>query len=168
MAICETATSNKLWCVVNTQFQAEKVAASVLSAQGVETYVPLIYPARKKPNSGRPLFPCYMFAHLDPDYRNITAIRKTQGVKYILPYSGEPESIDDDLIRDIREVETTINRRPYLNPGSKVLITEGQFAGLVATLERRPDPQMLTRVLLDILGKKLSLEIGYGFLTKVR
>jgi transcriptional antiterminator RfaH len=52
-----------------------------------------------------------------------------------------------------------MNWMPKLKPGDQVRIEDGPFAALVGTLERL-DPSGRVRVLLDLLGREVSVTLS--------
>jgi transcriptional antiterminator RfaH len=80
-----------------------------------------------------PLFPQYIFIHLDCVNDNWHPIRSTRGVHQIVRFNTDPLPIRDEVIEGIH---TRLGDHPikelYLRPGERVRIVEGAFSRLEA------------------------------------
>ena len=74
----------KRWYVIYTKPRGERIAEENLQGQGYETYLPRSDPpherACKRVAAPEPLFPRYLFIHLDVERENPSPIRSTFGV----------------------------------------------------------------------------------------
>ena len=72
------------WYAVQTKPRQELVAEQNLQRQGFVTYLPRIRLRKRKRNklvdAVEPLFPRYLFIHVDPDQDSLAPVRSTLGV----------------------------------------------------------------------------------------
>src|ERR1700674_1287007 len=105
------------WFVVRTQSRAEEKAMQHLTNQGFAAYLPRyrrrVRHARRNEIVLRPLFPGYLFVHLDPNRCRWRSINGTVGVHEILANGDTPLAVLDRIIEEIkgRENETGAGKR---------------------------------------------------------
>jgi transcriptional antiterminator RfaH len=156
------------WYVVQTKPQSERLVESKLGARSIEAFLPRIEnPRRHGPARIEPLFPCYLFVHLDRRPADLSAVRWTPGVRRILSTGDEPVPVDEQVIGTIRSrlgEEGVVRLGPPFGPGDRVRITEGPMAGLCGILVRFASRAKRVRVLLDLLH--VPVEIDWYLLEK--
>ena len=91
----------------------------------------------KKDMQEKPMFPCYIFAHIDK--KQILATRTTKGVVFIVTNRHEIITMRDSEIEAIRRFEATqrkfhIRETAQLVKGAHATILSGEFAGLEGVL----------------------------------
>lgn len=100
-----------------------------------------------------PLFPGYLFIHLDNVNDNWIPIRSTRGVMCIVRFTEYPEPIPDELIARIRwQVAERPVSEAYFMAGDRVVITEGAFSQIEAIFianDGRERVQLLMQILSD-------------------
>src|SRR5271170_463751 len=102
---CES-NSRTRWYAVSTQSRQEKVAANTLGALGITHFLPL--QLRKRQWSDRiqaidvPLFPGYLFVHIDPWSSVKIEVLKAPGVARFIGDRTGPLPIQDSEIDGIR------------------------------------------------------------------
>lgn len=155
------------WFVVYTQPQAETRALQHLERQGFHCFLPRIRRlrrhARKVEPVTAPLFPRYLFVHLELGTRCWRAINGTRGVVGLLSDGSRPlpvpRGVVEDLLRGCDEgAVVPAAALAGLTKHSKIRITSGPFAGQlaeVADIVRRD----WVEVLLNILGVPTSLAL---------
>jgi transcriptional antiterminator RfaH len=151
----------KVWYLVYCKPRQESVARENLIRQGYETYLPFMRDVRRR--QGRrvsliaPMFPRYLFIHLNRETDNWAPIRSTLGVVSIVRFGGTAASVPDDLLAMLRSREDAqgIQILPVeeYKPGSRVRITQGGFAGYEGIFQASTGRDRVT-VLLDVLGRK--------------
>ncbi len=103
-----------------------------------------------------PMFPRYLFIHLNRQTDNWGPIRSTLGVVSIVRFGREAARVPDDLVAALRSREDTqgIQILPIeeYKPGSRVRITQGGFAGYEGIFQAASGRDRVT-VLLDMLGR---------------
>jgi transcriptional antiterminator RfaH len=111
----------------------------------------------------RPLFPGYVFIHIDPERDRWRPILSTIGVRTIIRF-GEtigalPESFVDSLRAREEDGAIPVPRpREYYSPGQKVLLREGPLDGLIATVLLADDKERLL-VLMQILKRSVRVSV---------
>jgi transcriptional antiterminator RfaH len=151
----------RAWYLVNCKARQESVARENLTRQGYETYLPFMRDVRRR--QGRrvsliaPMFPRYLFIHLNCETDNWAPIRSTLGVVSIVRFGRTAASVPDDLLAMLRSREDAqgIQILPVeeYKPGSRVRITQGGFAGYEGIFQAATGRDRVT-VLLDVLGRK--------------
>jgi transcriptional antiterminator RfaH len=154
--------------VVHTKPRQEGrvIAHLALRAPSVEVFFPRIEVVRR--HAGRrvavlePLFPCYLFVWMSLTPATFDAVRWTPGARRILGDGERPVAVPEEMVRVIQErmqplgfVRVGLN----LQPGCRVRIRNGPFAGLEAIFERPTSRRDRVRVLLELLGTLTPLEI---------
>ncbi len=154
------------WYVVQTKPQSERRVEAKLAFRSVETFLPRIEnPSRRGLVRIEPLFPGYLFVHVDRLPASLDAVRWTPGVRRILSAGGEPAPLDDQVINTIRSrlgEEGFVRVGLPFGPGDQVRITDGPMAGLSGILERLTSRAGRVRVLLGLL--QIPVEIDWYLL----
>lgn len=132
----------------------------------LEVFVPLIEVPQKR--KGRkltllePLFPGYLFATIPPEPSAWSTVRWTPGVKHILSCGEDPVRVPSGLIAEIRaRVAEHGFVRPGLpfEPGERVRLRKGPFAGLEGIFERQLSPTGRVRVLVQLLSRTIPIDM---------
>jgi transcriptional antiterminator RfaH len=155
------------WFVVRTQPRAEEKAMRHLSNQAFDAYLPRyerrIKHARQHKIVLRPLFPSYLFVHLDPDLCRWRSINGTVGVREILTDGGMPLRVHDRIIDEIRarEDETGAIKlvRPTFARGQVVKLLDGPLADVGALFEEMRDDNRAI-LLVSLLGRKVRMQVA--------
>jgi transcriptional antiterminator RfaH len=155
----------KLWVVVNTQAQRERLATEQIGNQGFEVYCPLfkrrIKHARRFQDVLRPLFPGYVFVAVDPNREQWRPLMSTVGVRSVLRNGERPSTLDERFIDALRarEIAGAIIKpsEPY-KVGEQVKLSGGVFDGLVAEIVRLDDAKRLT-VMLNLLSGQVKTSV---------
>jgi transcriptional antiterminator RfaH len=163
------------WYLVYAKPRQEPVAQENLVRQGFEIYLPLIRQPRKR--SGKrvtiiaPMFPRYLFIHLDSHNDNWGPIRSTLGVASLVRFGQTPAQVPDDLITAIRsrEDEHGIHVMPAdeYKPGGRVRITEGSFMGYEGIFLAKTGHDRVL-ILLDILGRHTRASVDAAAIEPAR
>jgi transcriptional antiterminator RfaH len=149
------------WYLLHCKPRQDGRAIENLQRQGFECFGPA-RPVERLRDGRRcsvmePLFPGYLFIHLDPNNDNWGALRSTRGVDQIVRFNEYPLPIRNELISDIRSrLAQSIVEEPYLKPGERVRITGGPFAQLEAIFVANDGDQRVI-LLLNILAKDQQL-----------
>lgn len=103
-----------------------------------------------------PMFPRYLFIHLNSQTDNWAPIRSTLGVVSVVRFGRAAARVPDDLITALKSREDIqgIQILPVdeYRPGSRVRITQGGFAGYEGIFQAVSGRDRVT-VLLDVLGR---------------
>jgi|ERR1700737_4927359 len=154
------------WAVVTTQPHREPVALENLARQGFPAYCPSvrrrITHARRTRDVLRPLFPGYLFVHVNSDQLQYRPILSTRGVRTLVRFGQRPSFLEDAFIRDLksREVDGVIVRPPSpYEVGQTVRIAGGPFDGIVAAIIEMDEKDRLV-VLMNLLNRSTKVKIG--------
>ena len=106
----------------------------------IEYYLPMLSVRDKRHKDDmqeKPMFPCYIFAHIDK--KQILATRSTKGVYFIVTNRHEIITMRDSEIEAIRRFEATkrnfqIRETARLVKGARAKILSGEFTGLEGVL----------------------------------
>lgn len=163
------------WLALYTKPRMERQVNQVLTGQGVETYLPLIYKyskhrRRKEP---APFFPCYLFARVDPSSAAFLSLAWTPGLRSVVRFDGKVAWVPDQVVAHIKERLVQLEQTGYseclgFKPGDRVRIEAGPLEGLEAIFDRATSATGRVRILLDVLGRLTACEIESDRLAKVR
>ena len=164
---------NTNWYVAATKPNGESIAAFNLEQQNFTTYVPRITVrqshARRIEMVLRPLFPGYIFVHLDPAVARWRAINGTIGVRYILENDGRPQRIRPGFIDALKEREieglVTLPGAGYV-PGQIVEVLDGPFTNHIGKI-LSADKAGRLRLLLELLGGEVVSTLSDHMVKKV-
>ena len=140
-------TDTPSWCAVMTRPGAETAVAKSFEKDDdphgqkpIEYYLPMLAvrdKRRKNELHEKPMFPCYIFAHINK--KQILATRSTKGVLFLVTNRHEVITMRDSEIEAIRRFEATerqfqIRETSKLVKGARAKILNGEFAGLEGVL----------------------------------
>lgn len=156
----------RAWYLVYCKPRQESVARENLTRQGYETYLPCMRDVRRRQGKRvsliAPMFPRYLFIHLNRETDNWAPIRSTLGVVSIVKFGRAAARVPDDLLAMLRSREDVqgIQLLPVeeYKPGSRVRITQGGFAGYEGIFQAASGRDRVT-VLLDVLGRKARASV---------
>ena len=147
------------WWVVATKPHGEFQAKKHLEAQGMCTYLPIIYHEVIRRGSrlvkSVPLFSRYLFLLNNTQAQaSIHTIRSTRGVSHLLMADEHPAIAKGDLIDAIRSFadNTQRNNQNYFRPGDPVCIINGPFSGLEGVYQM-DNGELRSMVLLEFMHK---------------
>jgi len=161
------------WYVIQTKPKKESEAKSYLSLKGIEVFYPRMefYSQRSgKPNKEiRPLFPNYIFGSFDA-VRDYTLVRYGRGVNKIVCFGGEPASMSEVVIEEIRRrIDETgiVSRKFDLKPNEPVRVRCGPFRDFLGIFEKWMPEKERVRILLNLIGYQPQIELHYSMIEKV-
>jgi len=137
-----------------------------LTKTGMEAFLPVVerlnkWKDRKKLVSF-PLFPGYLFVHINKSYSDMLAVLKMQGVvRFLGLIPSDPEPVPEDQIVSLKklvESKESLDPYPYLKEGQMVRIKSGPLAGVEGILVERAGQHILV-LSVDILRQGVSLKI---------
>jgi len=160
-------STEKRWYLLYSKPKKEELARVNLERQGYPTYLPMMRTPRRR--SGRriirvePMFPRYLFIHLDTESDNWAPIRSTLGVANLVRFGMYPSPVPEDLVELLaaRENAEGVQDIPLhsFEEGQKVRIEEGPFMGYEGIFLARTSQERVM-VLLDIVGKAAKAQIN--------
>ena len=161
------------WYVIQTKPRQEKRAQLNLEQQGYECYLPLLAVEklrnRKLSVVEEPLFARYLFIHLDDSQagKSWVPIRSTKGVSHMVTFGTEYAKVEEQLITTLRAQrdQAGYQPKPLFEPGERVLVTSGPFAGIEAVYQMSNGEER-AMVLIELLSKTTQLQISPVNLSK--
>jgi transcriptional antiterminator RfaH len=163
------------WYVVQTKSRRELDAEENLKRQGYETYLPRIMISKRRRGKFQPvvepLFPRYLFVHIDPEVMNISPIRSTVGVSQMVRFGHVLVAVPDQVINYLklnedRQAGCYIPAEDKYVKGDPVEIVEGPFAGLKGVFDASSGDERVI-VLLNVLGTANRLNLKSSQVTRL-
>jgi len=147
------------WYAVYAQAGKETFAASNLINQGFDVYLPRYRKVRRHARRVEtvlaPLFPRYLFVHMDPLEQRWRSINGTFGVCYLLTDGAAPREVPEEIIDAMlaREDGGIVPIcPPSFRKGQRVQVTDGPFTELEGLFECVDDQQRVV-LLLEFMGR---------------
>jgi transcriptional antiterminator RfaH len=157
------------WYVVQTKPRQEFRALEQLRNQGYECFLPTLQAEKirngKLETSHEPLFTRYLFIQLSSATSNWGPIRSTRGVTHLVAFGGRFASMPDACVEALQSGRPNVQRRLF-EPGERVSITYGPFAGLEG-IYQLPDGEARALVLIDLMSQPQKLKFAVDMLRKV-
>lgn len=153
------------WYVLHCRAQREWQVASMLDQRlGLQVYLPELQYRFRGQNQYAPLFPGYLFVHVDLQLVGLNSINTLPGVVRLVAFGETPESVPDCTIAMLREYTERMNSSGELighgyRPGDTVKIKDGPFDGLEAIFYGPTKPSERVRVLLEFLGSSRQVDV---------
>ncbi len=165
-------TSGPQWYVVQCKPREDARALEHLERQGFTCFLPMLaiekLRHRRQVQVDEPLFPGYLFISLDKIHDNWHSIRSTRGVVQIVRFNQDPLPVRDEIIEAIRDrLASDQPRVPLLQPGERVLITEGCFTDVEAIFVAN-DGNQRVMLLMSILHREQTLSFPVAGIRKVK
>ena len=153
------------WFVVQTKPGDEHRAETHLLNQKIETFLPLLeihqYSNGKMVQKIKPLFPNYIFARLDLKLQYYK-VKWTRGVSKILGTGNGPVPISEKVIESIKEragKDNLVKLEEKLKEGDVVQITSGPLKELSGIFQKKISDNGRVRILLNLIGVDVSVQI---------
>lgn len=155
----------KRWYVAQTLVRAEERARINLERQGFEAYLPRYQRerrhARRRDLIKAPLFPGYIFVHLDLEAQTWRSINGTFGVSQLVSFGERPAAVPDGVVEEIAARENKdglIRLQPRsFHKGEALRIVSGALSECFGLFERMADRDRVI-LLLDLLGRKVRVK----------
>ena len=151
------------WYALMAKPRQEARVAGSLAARGLEVFLPT-YSHRDR-GSGRwltrPFFPRYLFARFDWERTGWAAVQWTTGLSQVVGFDGRPAWLDGALIRHWRQRLELLDGDDFtrLKAGDRVRVQSGPFRDYEAVFDRHLNGQSRVAILVDILGRKTSVQV---------
>jgi len=162
------ATPN--WYAAYICARHEKRVTEQLRQRRVECFLPLYSTIRRWKNGRHqvelPLFPGYVFVHLD--LRDRLRVLEVPSVVRLIGFGGLPTALPTEEIEILRrgmEVGKA-SPHPYLTIGRRVRISSGPFSGLHGILRRRKS-EFRVVVSVELIHRAMALEVDESELAPV-
>ena len=154
------------WYCARTKPKHEHIAAAnVQKNLGLEVFHPRLRierVTRRGPmRLTEPLFPCYIFIRCVMDEK-LDEIRYANGISSIVQFADRIPVVPDLVIEELQACfpagePMVVN--DTLSPGAEVLVADGAFAGMRASVLRIMPARRRVQILLDILGGPTAVEV---------
>ena len=162
------------WYALHTKPRKEHQVRDLLESRGIETYLPALPAAGRRPSrrrSAEPLFACYLFAHLDLGQVPLSSVNWTPGVNRVVSYGGQPAVVRDEIIGWLRRRLQAMDGRDLfqglpLRPSERLRITAGPLRGLEAIFDRRLSGDDRARVFVELMGRLTACELDLACLER--
>jgi transcriptional antiterminator NusG len=155
------------WYALRVRSRHEFFTSEELSRKDIENFLPSVSRVRqwkdRKKTVDFPLFPGYLFVHLDPHPGEFLKVLKTRGsVCFVSLEPGQPTSVPPEEIASLRALLKSgeqLDVFPAFKEGKTVRVKHGPLSGIVGILAKRENVQTFL-VNIDILGRSVGLKIG--------
>jgi len=151
------------WWAVYTRHQHEKTVVEHLSANGIETFLPVYQVVRqwkdRKKHLSLPLFPCYVFVR--GSFERRVQVVSAPGVFCIVSIAGHPAPIPTTQIDAIQLAvgsSLRVEPHPFLRCGDWVRIKSGPLIDVEGILIRKKGSYRLI-LSAELLQKSLAVEV---------
>lgn len=152
----------RTWYLVQSKPRNEARALENLLRQGYETYLPMMEVERlqrgKLLKKMEPLFPRYLFLHLEEGNDNWGPIRSTLGVAGMVRFGLAYATVPDPVVDAIRERPQEIRKRLF-TAGDSVQVVGGPLIGLEGVFEIA-DGEQRSFVLLEFMQKQQRVSVS--------
>ena len=148
------------WLVARTRSRHEKKVALYLTSRNIEHLLPLYVAAgrSRQSRSELPLFPGYIFVRIPRAYR--LQVLQAPGIADFVCFAGGPHRLANDDVEVLRRCAVLGRRsRPcaYVK-GEQVLIADGPFRGIHATVVRSPSSARIV-VSIELIQRSVQVEL---------
>lgn len=159
----------KRWYVAFSKPRQEETARFHLETKAVEVFYPKLFlpVANRRGKQVLPLFPNYLFVHIDIDSPAYTQVLWCRGIKRFVSFGGGPADVEESVIKFMREQADPsglIVARSNLRIGDEVQISKGPFKGLVGIIQEPPDHKSRIRVLMSILNREVRVRVPADYI----
>jgi len=152
----------RAWYLVQSKPRNEMRALENLARQGYETYLPLMEVERlqrgKLLKKMEPLFPRYLFLHLEEGNDNWGPIRSTLGVAGLVRFGQAYALVSDEVMDAVRE-RTQDVKKSLFESGDNVRVVSGPLLGLEGVFEIS-DGEQRSFVLLEFMQKQQRVSVS--------
>ena len=171
----ETHLMDLAWYCARTKPKHEHIAAANLRKYlRLEVFHPQLRVERSTRRGlvrvVEPLFPCYIFVHCAIQ-EQLDAIRYSNGVSNIVHFADRIPTVSDTVILELMQYFNAGEPMPVeekLLPGADVVLGDGAFAGMRASVLRVMPAGRRVQVLLEILGRPTAVEVDRRFVALER
>ena len=156
------------WFAVHVRSNCERGTADYVRDHDIEVFLPTYRaPSKRRDRSvvlNRPLFPGYLFVHIDPRGPERVQVLRAPGTVRIVGFGEEPSPVPDGTIESIRilvgDGDGPARPHPLLRVGKRVEVVGGPFAGargVLSEADSHRKPHLVVEV--NFLGRAVSVPI---------
>jgi len=154
------------WYAIYTKPRHEFVVHGELQKKGIESFLPSFKRLQQWKDRKKfvefPLFPGYLFVHLQHDSGAFLNALKTRGVvTFVSSVPGHPSSVAAEEIQSLKlllDSGEELDVYPHLKEGELIRVRRGPLKGAEGILTRR-DEQYLFLVNIHLLGRSVGVKI---------
>ena len=159
------------WYVIGAKARREQFAQVQLARRGVDTFLPRILepPSFNGRSAIAPLFPGYLFVHIDLEEQFFDVVW-TPGVRKFIGFGTLPSPLDDSVVEFLQQrtgQEGILRTLPDFRPGERVRITHGPLEGLVGIIESPGSGRGRVRVLMELLRRQTRVEVPQQIIERI-
>jgi transcriptional antiterminator RfaH len=162
-----TERAGKCWYLVYSKPRQEKAAVENLLRQNYQVYFPQIRIWRTRRRNRQlvvePLFPRYLFIHLDSQSDNWAPIRSTLGVTSLVRFGAEPARVPDELIAYLQSRQNAEGLHEWAQPtiaiGGRARVVSGPLAGYEGILIAKSSRERVI-ILMDLVGGQVRIKLN--------
>ncbi len=154
------------WYALRCKPRKEEVVWRQVRTQGFESFYPRlrVQPVNPRSRKVQPYFPGYMFVKVDIIEVGLSTFQWMPHAVGLVCFGEEPAIVPDNLIYEIQRRVDEITAAggelfEGLQPGDKVYISDGPFAGYEAIFDARVPGSERVRVLLHFLNNQRQLPV---------
>lgn len=163
-----------MWNVVHTNPNQEAPVLRFLELHDLEVYAPR-FPAAARTRRGsvrdqrhRWVFPGYLFLKPPPAFSRWERVHRAPGVRRVLMEAGTPSGVSDAVIDRLRaRLNVGGPRRPAFSPGQRLVIESGPLAMVDAIFDRELNTSERVQVLVQLLGRPVTVAVDPAILRPV-
>jgi transcriptional antiterminator RfaH len=165
------------WYALRSKPRKEEVVWRQLRTQGIEVYYPRlkVQPVNPRSRKVRPYFPGYMFIQTEIETVGLSTFQWMPFAMGLVCFGDEPAIVPENLVHTIRKRVEEITAAggelfEGLQPGDKIVIRDGPFAGYEAIFDARVPGSERVRVLLQLLNsqRQVPMELDSSYIQRVK
>jgi len=165
------------WYALRSKPRKEEVVWRQLRTQGIEVYYPRlkVQPVNPRSRKVRPYFPGYMFVQTEIETVGLSTFQWMPFAMGLVCFGDEPAIVPENLVYAIRKRVEEITAAggelfEGLQPGDKIVISDGPFAGYEAIFDARVPGSERVRVLLQLLNnqRQVPMELDSSYIQRVK
>jgi transcription antitermination factor NusG len=154
------------WYAIYTKPRHEFVVHGELQRKGIESFLPCYKRLQQWKDRKKlvefPLFPGYLFVHLQHDSAAFLNVLKTRGVvTFISSEPGHPSTVADEEMQSLKlllDSGEELDVYPNLKEGELIRVKRGPLKGAEGILARKDD-QYLFLVNNNLLGRSVGVKL---------
>jgi len=167
-------SSKAAWYVIQTKPKKEAEASQRLGGLGLEHLLPKALDSRtvngRAVQTEKPLFPNYLFVKLILA-RHYYQVKWTKGLARFVGWGDIPAPIADEIVETIRsrmDEGGRVRMELDMKPGEEVRIRSGSFKDFIGIFERKLSARHRIRVLLQVVGSRVSVNVPETLVERIR
>lgn len=158
------------WYLLYCKPKQEQRALENLKLQGIESYFPTFSHTKlvrgKRATTLKPLFPSYLFVHLDTQSGPFNKVKNTRGVSSFVMCGANYQIVPDSIVANTRSMNERVIIDELPKAGEVVLIDCGAYQGLSA-IYLEPDGDKRSILLLKLLNQDVKMMLNNDEFSKL-